>query len=308
MKTPDYSVIVPVFNSEESLEELLEQIKKSFQSFEKTFEVIFVDDCSPDNSWEVLQKLKEDNPGDNIVLIRLTQNFGQHKATYCGMNYAKAEFMITIDDDLQNPPEEIIKLIDKQKEQDSDLVYGVFPEKKHSRIRNTGSRMMKRSTKMIDKGRGKGSSFRLIRKSVAEKSFVQHRHFLYIDELLLWYTGNVDYVEVKHEMRKYSRSNYSIGKLVAIASGVYMFSTTLPLKLMVYSGLFFSVTSFGLGVYFIIRKIFYKVPLGFTALIVAILFSTSILLLCIGMMSVYLSQIFMAQNKKPPYLIQKIVR
>ncbi|MFH2095577.1 MAG: glycosyltransferase, partial [Bacteroidota bacterium] len=93
MKTPDYSVIVPVFNSEESLEELLEQIKKSFQSLEKTFEVIFVDDCSPDNSWEVLQKLKEDNPGDNIVLIRLTQNFGQHKATYCGMNYAKAEFM-----------------------------------------------------------------------------------------------------------------------------------------------------------------------------------------------------------------------
>jgi len=107
----DFSVVVPVFNSQDSLEELFNQIKVVFEQLQKSFEVIFVDDGSTDNSWTVLQKVKENNV-EQVKAIKLNRNFGQHNATVCGFSFAKGKSIITLDDDLQNPPAEIPKLIE----------------------------------------------------------------------------------------------------------------------------------------------------------------------------------------------------
>jgi glycosyltransferase involved in cell wall biosynthesis len=138
----EYSIVVPVFNSEASLEELFSRLTQVMDQTGKTYEMIFVDDGSLDQSWEVMKKIKEENPGV-FTAIRLAKNFGQHSATFCGFNFVKGKSIITLDDDLQCPPEEIPKLIKAMDESDAELVYGIYKAKKHSLARNIGSKTFK---------------------------------------------------------------------------------------------------------------------------------------------------------------------
>ncbi|MFH2143602.1 MAG: glycosyltransferase [Bacteroidota bacterium] len=305
MNNPKYSVIIPVFNSECTLVELYSLIKSVFQELNESFETIFVEDCSKDNSWSLIQEVKTKNPDDDICLIKLTKNHGQHKATLCGINSSKGDFIITIDDDLQILPCDIVKLIDAQRKENCDLVYGNYPDKKHSAFRNFGSKTV---NKVFIKDVGSASSFRLFTDEMKEKIQSQHRDFVNIDEMLYWFTGNISYVLVEHNSSKKKKSGYSTFSLFRMVKNIFLFSTNFPLKIMVYSGMIFSFISFMIGLYFIFRKLFYKVPLGYTSLIVAILFSTSILLLSLGIIGEYLSRIYHAQNSKPPYLIRKIIK
>jgi polyisoprenyl-phosphate glycosyltransferase len=307
LNQPEYSVIVPVYNSENSLEQLFSRIKTVFSSIEKKFEVVFVDDCSLDKSWEVLVQLKKQHP-EEIVAIRLSRNFGQHNAIFCGMEYAQGDMLITIDDDLQIPPEEIPKLINKFNETDADLVYGYYGKKKHSLFRNFGSYFIKKSSRILLQSPGEGSSFRLLTSGLAKNILKHNQHFMYIDELLLWYTGNISFVQVDHQKRMMSQSGYSTWKLMKLSFNLIIYYTAVPLRIMTYGGFILSILSFFLAIRFIIKKLIHDVPLGYTSLIVAILFSTSIIMLCLGMIGEYLTRIYMVQNKKPPYSIKKILK
>lgn len=303
---PKYSIIVPVFNSEPSLGELYDGIREVFQKINSTFEVIFVDDRSKDGSWEVLKGLKKSDP-DHVRAIKLSKNFGQHNATMCGFGFAQGEFLITIDDDLQIPPAEILKLIDSEKETDADLVYGIFKSKSHSKVRNAGSQSLKRSSKALHNAPGEGSSFRLIKKELVEKLLVYPHHFIYIDEILHWYTDEIVFAEVVHLPRKYKQSGYSMRKLVHLFANILMYYTVMPLKFLVWGGFTVSIISFVYGVFHIVKKFIYDVPLGYTSLIVVILFSTSIILFSLGIIGEYLRRIYQIQNRKPPWSIQKIL-
>jgi polyisoprenyl-phosphate glycosyltransferase len=307
LKTPEYSIIVPVFNSEDTLKELFQRTKDIMISLGNTFEMIFIDDSSEDKSWEVLEQLKKNNP-DQIIAIRLSKNFGQHNAVLCGIEHAKGSMMITIDDDLQIPPEEIHKLINLHEEKDADLVYGYFGKKKHSVLRNFGSYFIKKSSRILMNSPGEGSSFRLITSDLARNILNHNQHFMYIDELLLWYTGNIAFIEVDHQKRSSHRSGYSNWKLMKLSANIVIYYTAVPLRIMTYGGFILSVLSFILAVRFIISKLIHDVPLGYTSLIVAILFSTSIIMLCLGLIGEYLTRIYQVQNKKPPYSIRKILQ
>ncbi|GAB4296152.1 MAG: glycosyltransferase family 2 protein [Marinilabiliales bacterium] len=306
-KNPEISVVIPVYNSSKAIEELIIRLKNTFNDIKRSFEIVLVDDNSQDNSWEVMQDVKIKNRDISIKLIKLAENFGQHKATFCGIEHSSGDYIITIDDDLQHPPEEIPKLLTKQEETLADVVYASYIDKKHKKVRNFASKAIKKTLKKIDNSPGDGSSFRLIKREIAQKILQQHRVFVYIDELILWYTRNIAFVPVKHDERKYDKSNYTNAKLAEMSVKIFLFSTTIPLKFMVYGGLVASFISFLLSLYFIYRKIFYNVPLGYTSLIVAILFSTSIIMFSLGMLGEYLSRIFITLHKKPPYLINKIV-
>ncbi|MBL6950737.1 MAG: glycosyltransferase family 2 protein [Bacteroidales bacterium] len=209
---PLYSIVVPVFNSEKSLKELFSGIQDVFSTTDQKFEVIFVDDGSEDQSWQVLEELKATFP-DWITAIRLTKNFGQHNATFCGFKFAKGSQIITIDDDLQVPPAEIIKLIEVGKKTNHDLVYGYFRKKEHSTLRNTGSKAVKKASRMFRGTAGEGSSFRLVSRDLVDKILSYNTYFVFIDEILQSYTGEITFVEVRHLPRKYKTSNYSFGKL-----------------------------------------------------------------------------------------------
>ena len=132
-----YSIIIPVYNGEQTLVALNQKLHNFFEK-KSTFEIIFVYDCGKDNSWEVLLGIKKKFP-ETVKLIRLSRNFGQHNALICGFEYAKGDFIITMDEDLQHAPEDIQILIEKQQEKDYDVVYGKYETRKHSGFRNLGS-------------------------------------------------------------------------------------------------------------------------------------------------------------------------
>ncbi len=306
IKIPDYSIVVPVYNSCESLEELFQRIKQTMNGLEKSFEVLFVDDDSTDTSWNKLEFIQKANP-DNVTAIRLARNFGQHNATICGIVQASGAYIITLDDDLQNPPEEIAKLVRTMENSDTDLVYGIYGKKQHSLVRNLGSATLKASSRRISRSKGFGSSFRLMKSSLG-KSLLNHQiNFIYIDELFNWYTNHIEFVLVDHQKRPYQKSTYTSHSLFSLFSNLVIYYTAIPLRIMVYSGFIFAFLSFIIGVMYIYRKIVHDVPLGFTALIVAISFSTSIILLSLGIIGEYLSRIYSVQNRKPPYSIKTLL-
>jgi len=302
----NFSVVVPVHNSEETLEKLFLRLKTVFKELGNTFEVIFVEDGSKDNSWKVLKKLKHEF-SDLVVAIKLNKNFGQHNATMCGFTFAKGNSIITIDDDLQNPPEEIKKLISAFNDNRSDVTYGIYTKKQHTFARNIMSKSVKKTSKIFMNGSGKGSSFRIINNNIVKKILNHNVSFVFIDEVLQWYTGNISFVEVDHKKRQNNNSGYSTRKLFSLATNLTYYYTNIPLKLMVYGGLIISTLSFLLAMKFVIQKIFYDVPLGYTSVIVAVLFSTSIIVFSLGVIGGYLSRIQSVQNKKPPFHIEELL-
>ncbi|MDQ3047167.1 MAG: glycosyltransferase family 2 protein [Bacteroidota bacterium] len=305
MNTTDISIVIPVFNSDQGLKELFLGINNSLQG--KRFEVIFIDDGSKDSSWETIEQLKKEHPGQ-ITAIKLSRNFGQHNALLCGFNYCKGNVIITMDDDLQHPPAEIPKLLEKYNETNADVVYGTYGTKYHGVVRNAGSYFVRKTSRHAANTIGEGSSFRLIKKDIILKIRENHQQsFLFIDEIMQWYTSNVVTVSVNHAPRKHGSSNYSLMKLVNMYFDILINYTAVPLKLMTYSGLLFSLVTFCIGVRFIFRKIAYNVPLGYTSTIVSILFTASIILLCLGIIGQYIYKLYQFQHHKPPFSIQKII-
>lgn len=306
-KRKQVSIVVPVFNGENTIEELFYACKSEMEFLSFDFEMIFVDDASRDNSWEKITKLKSNHP-DQIVGIKMGRNSGQHMAVICGCNLSKADFVITMDDDLQHKPEDIRLLFAKQKEQNADLVYGVFKQKKGSVVRNAGSFFLRRMSKYTANTIGDGSSFRLMKRELVEK-ISQHFHsFVFIDEMIYWYTTDITTVSVEHRARKSGRSGYSFFGLLKLFSNILINYTAIPLRIMTWGGVLLSLFSFLLGVWFIFKKFYYQVTVpGFTATIVVILFSTSVMMICMGIIGQYLYKIFNHQMGKPPYNIKKII-
>lgn len=300
----NYSIVIPVYNSEGSLEELCSRLHRVMLQYGE-FELILVDDGSKDGSWRKMTELKSQYPS-TLKIIRLARNFGQHNALSCGFTIASGNFVITMDDDLQHPPEEIPKLITEQKTSGADLVYGIPLNRKHGLIRIAGSYFVTKSSKLMS-GNTEGSSFRVIERSLANQmERHQHKSMIYIDEILSWYTGNVTTTDVEHHNRKYGKSGYSTMKLIRLYFDILVNHSAVPLKLMTWIGFIASICSMVLGVYFIIRKYFLKVPVGFTALIVAVLFSASILTMCMGILGQYMNKLFLVQNRRPSFHIKEM--
>lgn len=302
-----YSIVVPVYNGAQTIRELFLSIKDLFESMNTTFEVILVEDCGKDNSWEVISKLKHEFL-EQVIAVKLSRNFGQHNATLCGFNYASGDFIITIDDDLQIPPQEIPKLINVQKETGAELVYGIYEGKKHSSFRNLGSQAVQKIVQYTFQTKGPITSFRLLSKSLCERVRNHKQGFVYIEGLFYWHTENIARVNVEHRRRKLGQSNYSVGKLIRLTVNLIFNFTTFPLRAIIVLGVLFSLVSFSIGVYFIIRKIFYEVPLGYTSIIVSIYFTSSILLLILGVIGEYLSRLYSLQNNRPQFSIRELLK
>lgn len=303
---PEFSVVVPVYNSEGTLRSLFERTDCIFKKFNRTYEIIFVEDGGQDKSWEIIKELKLQHPGC-VKGIRLSRNYGQHNAVFCGFAHAEGDLIITIDDDLQIPPEEIPALVHHYNEYHPDMVYGYFKKKKHSRFRNLGSNFIKKTSKLFKKAPGEGSSFRLLTRQLVNNVLKHSQEFVYIDELLLWYTGKIGFVQVEHHKREYKKSGYTTFKLFSLFFKLTISYTAFPLKIMIYGGFLSSFVTFVLGLYYIFRKTFFHVPLGFTSIIVTVLFSSGMIILCLGIIGEYILKIYRVQNSKPAYTISEII-
>lgn len=300
-----YSIIVPVYRSEQTLELLATRVKSVFEELNADYEIVFVEDCGGGKSWEVLKEVRNLYP-HHTTIIKLSKNSGQHNAIMCGLNHVKGDYIITIDDDLQCPPEEIPKLIAQLQLTNTDLVYGMYGEKKHHFLRNLGSWWVWKLFESVFKADPRITSFRIIRRNLVAKLIEHKQPFVFIDGLLHWHTNNISRIVVNHQNREYGASTYTIAKLISLTSNLFFNFTVIPLRAVTYFGVLVAMMSFILGIYFLFHKLYYDVPMGYTSLIVTMLFSTGTILISLGIIGEYLSRIYMLQNHKPQYSIEQL--
>jgi glycosyltransferase involved in cell wall biosynthesis len=300
------SIVIPVYNSSSILKELFEAIDKVFSSSNMPYQLVLVDDCSTDNSWEVLTEIKRNNPG-KVTAIRMAKNFSQHNAIFCGFHHCTGDLIITMDDDMQHPVDEIPNLIKCQLETDADVVYGISESYKRSMLRNTSSKVFKASTKATSDHYTGGSSFRALKRDIVMKIITHNQQFVFIDELISWYTKSIEYVIVRHDASKLGGSRYSGAGLMRLYFNlVFGYNSTL-LKMITYLGLSSSFLSFLIGAFFIFKKIFFHVRIGFTGIEVSITFTGGIILLSIGIIGEYMRRMYTILNERPQYSIREIL-
>ncbi len=304
-KSYRYSLIVPVYNSASTLPKLLEACEHSL-SLDDT-QIIFINDFSSDNSWEVLLQLKKQSQID-LILVSLASNFGQHAALFCGLQYAEGEYIVTLDDDLQHHPREIEKLAEAIESENADLVYGIYAQKEHGALRNMGSVVFAAIVNKFASTPLQGSSFKLMRKSLVEK-ILHHPHYnFYLDEVIAWYSKKTSFTQVEHGKRLHGSSGYSPVSLIKMSIGILLNYTALPLKFITGLGILSSLISFGVGIFYMYEKLNNDAQVGFTAIIVSIFFSTGLILFSLGIIGEYISRIFLIQTGKPPFKIKEVER
>jgi len=289
----EYSIVIPVFRSAESLRELYERITKVFQDITFHYEIILVDDASPDDSWTIMQQLRAKD--QRVKIIQHTRNFGQHKAILCGLYHSKGDFAITIDDDLQHPPEEIPKLIECIRNSDEiDVVMGSYKVKQHSRFRNFGSKIINLIISYVFHKRRdlKLTGFRIIRRSVADELVNVRTHSPRINSMLLGITNRITNVKVAHHSRRYGRTGYTFSRMVSDALDTILSHSSLPLQIMSFMGFGSMLLSVVLSIRYLHQYFFDGVSVaGWTTTILLLLFFSGVLLFSLGIVGEYLIRI-----------------
>ena len=211
----EISIVIPVYNSAKSIEELVQRIMMVMEEKKISFEIILVDDYSGDNSLKVIKKLKEED--SRVIILVLGKNAGQQAATKRGMEIAKGKMVVTIDDDLEQQPEDIPKLIDELKK-GFDVVYGVPNRKSYPFYRKFGSGLVDSFlTLFLGKpSKVRVGSFRIVNAQILEYVVLDQTPFVYITAITLMFTKNIGNVEVSYKQRKYGKSNYNFKKLIKL--------------------------------------------------------------------------------------------
>jgi len=298
------SIIIPVFNSEKTIEKVINRVKLTLGNKQK-FEVILVNDGSYDNTY--IKCIEISRKFNFVKFINLSKNFGQHNAILAGLRYAKGDNIAFLDDDLQTPPEEIWKLIDKI-EEGYDVVYGNYTNKKHNLLRNIGSKIndMMASILLKKPKKVKITSYFIIRKYLVKEIVNYIGPYPYLGGLILRITNNIGVVNISHKERLYGKSHYSFLSLLKLWINGFTNFSVKPLRISLFFGILCSLIGFIFSVVLIIRKLIDPlVPLGWTSIIVIIVFFSGIQLISIGLIGEYVGRIFLSQNNQPQYVIKE---
>jgi glycosyltransferase involved in cell wall biosynthesis len=301
------SVVIPVYNSEESLPLLIERLEKVLSKLSESFELILVNDGSKDESWPVISHYAKSRHW--IRGIDLMRNYGQHNALLCGIREARNEIIITMDDDLQHPPEEIPKLLNKLAE-GNDVVYGTPQEEQHGLWRDIASKITKLAFHSVlgTAIAPSVSAFRTFHSQV-RNAFASYKNpFVSIDVLLTWGTTRFASVSVRHEPRPMGHTNYTFRKLVTHAINMMTGFSTLPLQMASLGGFAFMLFGLGVLVYVILRYLIQggSVPgFPFLASIVAIFSGAQ--LFALGIIGEYLGRMHSRMSERPIYTVRETV-
>lgn len=287
------SVVIPVYKGEKSITKLVEKLQDELHKYD--FEIILVNDGSPDNSEQVCMGLTKRYK--NLHFISLRKNFGEFNAVICGLRYVSGKYAVIIDDDFQNPPSEILKLLNKAQEENRDVVYSYYAEKKHHFFRNLGSWLVNRlTTWLINKPADLYlSSFKLISKEVIAEIIKYTGPYPYIDALIFRTTTNVGRIQVLHNDRMEGESNYTIKKLIRLFMIIVFGYSLLPIRVV-----------FGTGIFSIFLSIIlvFLYLLNFTEnwQIPMFLFFGGIQLSSAGIIGEYIGKLFLTQNGTPQFV------
>lgn len=303
-----YSVIIPCYNSSHTIRKVVEMTSEELDRLGRTpYEFVLVDDFSPDGGQTVseLESLADDY--SYVKVIELARNSGQHNAVMAGLNHADGDVLIAMDDDMQTHPSQLSKLFAKF-EEGYDIVYGYYPEKKHSLFRNFGSYMNYLAVRvLIGKPKDlKTSSFWVIKKFVRDYVIQYHSPYTHLQGLFLRTTKNIGNVPLEHFEREYGTSNYTFKKLVQLWSNILGFSV-IPLRLATYVGYILSFLGILGAAFVFIRKLIHPaMAIGWPSVMVAIFFFSGIILLFMGLIGEYIGRMFLSISNNPQFVIKQI--
>lgn len=297
------SIVIPVFHPTYALRLLVEDLVASLE--DSLLEIILVDDGS-DSFYDAFIKDVFLNHSQ-VTLIRLRKNFGEHNAVLCGLRNASGDYIITMDDDMQNPASETIKLFRKI-EEGYDVVYANYSQKKHSIWRNMGSWFTNKvADTLMDKPKGLYlSSFRIMRKDLVEEILKYQGPFPYIDGLIMRTTRHIGTVETLHHPRKEGKSGYSMKKLVGLYLNVFINFSVLPLRWLTIAGFLIFLSGLILSGIFVYLKFQQVDPPGWTSTVIFILLTAGFQSLFLGLIGEYLGRLYLDINKTPAYAIRSI--
>ncbi len=301
------SVIIPIYNEAENILELYERLSASIEALSSKHELIFIDDGSTDDSLNILKGLQTKDK--KIRIIRLTRNFGQQSAVLAGFRHCKGETIIQLDADLQNPPEEISKLIKKLNE-GYDVVSGIRKNRQDQFFRKACSSFL---IKLISKLMGKNikldiSSFRVMKRSVVEKINQCNDKSKFLSALVSWMGVSSAQVEVEHSKRLHGETKYTPGTLIKLAIDIITGYSRLPLRMVTYLGFLGATLGFMLMIFLLfqryVRGIMYD---GLTVLTALFSLLAGVQLLSIGILGEYIGRIYSQVQNRPDYVIEEII-
>ena len=303
----ELSVVIPVYRSEPVLEALMARLLPVLDGLGVEYEIVFVEDGSPDRAWRVLESLQAGNPG-RVVAIQLMRNYGQHNALMCGFRHARGRYVVTMDDDLQNPPEEIPKLLGVIRDSDLDLVYGGIDSKQHARWRNAGSALVNAFYRYTFKTRVTITSFRIVRRELIDSILPYNLNFTFIDGLFAWNTRRVGEVLVEHHPRTSGRSGYNLGRLAALGLNLLTNFSIVPLRVVSGFGLIAAVGGFVLAVFYLVQYLRSSIGVpGYASIIIVMLILGGLQLLSMGVMGEYIGRMHINVNNMPQYVVRQVL-
>lgn len=298
------SIVIPVYNGARSIERLVNELAAI--RIDGGVEVVLVNDCSVDDSWEVIQRICANAPMP-VVAIDLARNFGEHNAVMAGYAAASGAYIINIDDDFQNPPSEVVKVFQHAlAHPELDVVYTRYERKRHSWFRNLGSRFNDAVARfMIDKPKGLYlSSFRCVNRFLRDRIIAYTGPYPYIDGLILENTRRIGRITVMHLPRTEGSSGYTLRKLVRHWLMMFVNFSVMPLRISSFIGALFSIVGFGMALFAIFERFFSDTPQGWASIVSVVLVFAGIQLLTLGLIGEYLGRLYLMQRGKPQYAVR----
>lgn len=311
---PEISVVVPIYNEQENIPELYNRLTAVLSGLceregfaQDAYEVVLVDDGSKDDSWNLIQGLHaKDN---RLKGLKFSRNFGHHFAITAGMDFAKGKAVVMLDGDLQDPPEEIVKLYDKYKE-GYDIVYGIRKNRQDPPVKKALSFMF---WWIINKVSGiempiNQTMLRIISRVMVDSLKEMREYSRFVHGMMAWVGFESTQIEVVHDSRKKGVSKYNLLSQIRLALHAITSFSIFPLRLAAYFGFVIAALSFLVGVYYIYRKIFYDFPVsGWASIMVSVFFMGGVQLLVLGTIGEYLGKIYRQSQQRPLYILKEVL-
>jgi glycosyltransferase involved in cell wall biosynthesis len=301
------SIVIPVYNSARTIGPLVERLIAVLRV--DALQIVLVNDGSVDDSDAACRAVSARYPG-TVTYVRLSRNFGEHNAVMAGLHHARGDYVVIMDDDCQNPPEEVPRLIDHAASQGYDIVYTYSARKHHHWIRNLGSRLHDRvATFMLEKPPDLYlSSFKCLSRFIVGEILQYRGPYPYVDGLALRCTRNIGTIQVQHEPRREGRSNYTLHKLLRLWLNMFVNFSVMPLRISTLLGLAGSVLGLVLGIQVVVERIARPdVPVGWASVMVAILLFSGVQLVLLGVLGEYLGRLFLTENQTPQFVVREVV-
>jgi glycosyltransferase involved in cell wall biosynthesis len=302
---PELSLVIPVYNGSRTIGALVEQITKIFGS--TSFEIILVNDGSEDDSETVCAELVKKFPR-NVTFVHLSRNFGEHSAVLAGFTHARGRYVAVLDDDGQNPPEEVVRMLDELKRKNYDVVYGHYIDKKHSWSRNAGSRFNDMiATLMLHKPRDLYlSSFKVMNRFMVNEITKYRGPYPYTDGLIYRVTRNIGQIPVEHRTSQSGPSRYTLRRLVRLWLNMFLNFSIKPLRISVYVGLLASCLSIVALIAILIDKLWItpNLTVGIPTVLGSVVFFSGIQLMILGLVGEYLGRLYLDQTGTPQYVVR----